>query len=82
MKKELFFIFIIMLVSLVACQKITPEDVMEKKTDVMENTTPSTGDATVDSVGNDLNNVDNVDKDLSADELGDLDSGLSDVENI
>ena len=42
----------------------------------------TTGEAVVDAVGSDLNNVDNVEKDLSADELGDLDSGLADVQNI
>jgi len=45
-------------------------------------TTPTTGDAAVDAVGNDLTNVDAVEKDLGTDELSDLDSGLADVQNI
>lgn len=42
----------------------------------------TTGDPAVNSVGKDLGNVDSVEKDLGADELGDLDSGLADVQNI
>lgn len=44
--------------------------------------TAATGDAAVDAVGNDLNSVDSVEKDLGIDELSDLDSGLSDIQNI
>lgn len=42
----------------------------------------TTGDPAVNAVGKDLGNVDSVEKDLGADELGDLDSGLADVQNI
>ena len=42
----------------------------------------ATGDAAVDAVGNGLNNVDSVDKDLNSDDLSQLDSGFTDVENI
>ena len=45
-------------------------------------TTGTTGDAAVDAVGNDLNSIDSVEKDLDTDELSDLDSGLADVQNI
>ena len=79
-----------MLVSIVACQP--KQEVMEKKADVMKKDTmekmpetpqvETTGEALVDAVGSDLNNVDNVEKDLSADELVDFDSGLVDVQNI
>ena len=85
MKNEFLFIFIIMLIFIAACRQAPQQDVMEKK-DTMEKEAmekpPTTGDAAVDAVGSDLNNVNNVEKDLSADELSDLDSGLSDIENI
>ena len=44
-------------------------------------TTPKV-DAAVDAVGKDLNSTDTVANDLSTDTLGNLDSGLSDVQNI
>lgn len=82
MKKTLLSILIIIFI--VACKpaaQVPSKDVMEKKTDAMGKPA-ATGDAAVDAVGNDLNNVDSVEKDLSTNELSDLDSGLSDVENI
>ena len=85
MKKILLSIFILLIISIVACQQAAKEAVMEKKEGVMEKTEPkveATGNAAVAAVGNDLNNVDSVEKDLSTDELSDLDSGLSDVQNI
>ena len=81
MKKIIVILLMLMVVSFVACQKAPSKETMEKGTGVMEKPT-ATSDATVDSVGNDLNNVDNVDKDLSSEELSDLDSGLSDVDSI
>ena len=81
MKKLLLTIFILLIISIVACKQAVQEDVMEKK-EVTEPVVETTGEAAVDAVGNDLNNVNNVEKDLSVDELDDLDSGLTDVENI
>ena len=79
MKKGTLFmlVLIILVVSVAACKpaaKAPAGDVMEKPA--------ATSDAAVDAVGNDLNNVDSVEKDLSTNDLSDLDSGLSDVENI
>ena len=80
MQKILLAICIMLLISAVACQqgvkKIYPENA---QTGAQATTT---GDAAVDAVGNDLNNADSVGKDLSADQLGDLDSGLNDVQKI
>ena len=76
-----------LIISIVACQQ-AKEPVMEKKEDAMQKdvpkagTAPATGEAAVDAVGNDLTNVNNVEKDLSTDELNDLDAGLTDVQNI
>ena len=82
MKKLLLPMIIILIISLAACQQ-AKEPVMEKKTDVMEKTPiTGTGEAVVDAVGNDLTNVDTVEKDLSTDELSDLDSGFENVQNI
>ena len=88
MRKILLLIFILLIISAAACQQAAkketvPADVM-KKTEAPA-TAPkveTTGNAAVDAVGKDLNNVDTVDKDLSADQLGDLDSGLADVQKI
>ncbi|MBI2654538.1 hypothetical protein HYX02_07085 [Candidatus Woesearchaeota archaeon] len=82
MKKLLFIVFTIFLISIAACQQAAKEP--EKKEGAMEKTEvpATTGDAAVDAVGKDLNSVDTVDKDLSTDELADLDAGLQDVQNI
>ena len=72
MKKALLLLLMIMIISIVACKPVQKE----------VTPTTQTGDAAVDAVGNDLNTVDTIDQDLSTDELGDLDTGLSDVENI
>ncbi len=77
MGKMLLLILILIVISIAACQQ--NQDVVEKKSDAMEKTV---GDAAVDAVGNDLNNVNTVEKDLSADGLSDLDSGFEDVQNI
>ena len=87
MKKILLSIFILLVISIVACQQTAKETVMEKKEVVTEQVlevpqTETTGEAVVDAVGNDLTNVNDVEKDLSTDELSDLDSGLTDVQNI
>lgn len=85
MKKILLSMIVLMIISVLACQNAVQEPVTDKKADVIEKTPATaalTGDAAVDAVGNDLNTVDSVDKDLSADELSDLDSGLADVQNI
>ncbi|MBI2656658.1 hypothetical protein HYX03_02880 [Candidatus Woesearchaeota archaeon] len=85
MNKMLLSVFILLLISIAACQQAAKEPVMEKKEDVMQKTetpTAATGDAAVDAVGKDLNNVDTVEKDLSVDELSDLDAGLADIQNI
>lgn len=76
MRKILFiFIFIILLISAVACKKPVKEETTKKVV------APVT-DTAVDSVGNAIKNVDDIDQDLNIDELNDLDSGLSDIENI
>ena len=84
MKKSLLFVFILLIIFIVTCQKAPKQDVMEKKGDVMEKVpaVTTTGEAVVDAVGDDLTNVNNVEKDLSSDELSDLDAGLTDVQNI
>lgn len=85
MKKLLFFIFVLMLVSISTCKQAVKKEVMEKKEEVMKKETPkveTTGDAAVDAVGKDLNSIDNVEKDLGTEDLNELDSGLQDIENI
>ena len=88
MKKILLSIFIMLIISISACQQAAKEPVMEKKEGAMQKeapkaeTAPVTGEASVDAVGNGLTNVDAVEKDLSSDDLSDLDAGLTDVQNI
>ena len=84
MKKALFSLLMLFMIFAAACAPKAPAlDVMEKK-DVMEKApaVTTTGEAVVDAVGDDLTNVNNVEKDLSSDELSDLDAGLTDVQNI
>ena len=79
MRKILFLILIIALLFVVGCQK-AGTSVVETKVPI-EKTTATT-DTTVDSVGKDIKNIDSVDKDLSSDDLSELDSGFKDVESI
>lgn len=86
MKKMLFSIFLLMIVSIAACQQAVkketaPADAMKKEMTALPQA-DTTGNTAVDAVGKGLSNVDSVDKDLSADQLGDLDSGLADVQKI
>lgn len=78
MKKALLLIFTILLISIVACQKAQTGATQSPTTEKAV----ATGDAAVDAVGNDLNTADSVEKDLDVSELNDIDSGLSDLENI
>ncbi|MBS3096493.1 hypothetical protein J4480_03570 [Candidatus Woesearchaeota archaeon] len=85
MKKILLSMLVLIIISVAACQQAAKEPVMEKKPDVMEKapaTITATGDTAVDAVGNGLNNVDSVEKDLSTDGLSGLDAGLDDVQKI
>ena len=86
-KKILLSVFIMLIISIVACQQ-AKEPVMEKKEDAMQKdvpkagTAPATGEAAVDAVGSGLTDVDAVERDLSSDDLSDVDAGLTDVQNI
>ena len=74
MKKILSLIIIVMVLLLVACQKPVEKEVLKE--------TGTTSDAAVDAVGNDLNDVNDVEEELNTDDLNDVESGLNDVENI
>lgn len=86
MRKLLTLFFILMVVSIVSCRQAAEKGVMEKKD--MGKAPPetpkveTTGETVVDAVGNDLNNINSIEKDLSTDEFSDLDSGLADVQSI
>lgn len=84
MKKALLSILILLIISIVACQQAAKAPVTEKE-GAMQKEVPkaeTTGEAAVDAVGNGLTNVDAVEKDLSSDDLSDVDAGLADVQNI
>lgn len=80
MKKEVLSILILMAVSIVACQQAVKKEVIEKMPEAPK--LDATREAAVDSVGKDLDNVNNVEKDLSTEELSDLDAELADMQNI
>lgn len=88
MRRILLSVLILLVISISACQQAAKEPVMEKKEDAMQKeapkaeTAPATGEAAVDAVGSGLTNVDSVEKDLSSDDLSDVDAGLADVQNI
>lgn len=85
MKKIFLFILVLMIISLIGCQQAAKKEVMENKDEAKVTDSPeveTSGEAVVDAVGSDLDNVNNDEKDLSVDELSDLDSGLADIGNI
>ncbi len=84
MKKIIPLIFVLTVFLVVACQQARKgvAETKENITKQVEAPKATTGEAVVDAVGKDLSNVDTVEKDLSTDELNDLDSGLADVQNI
>ena len=78
MKKTILVIFMLLVVFMTACQAPKKEASVTKP---VAAETP-VEDATVNSVGSGINNVDSVESDLNVDQLSDLDAGLSDIENI
>jgi len=80
--KIMLAILSIFLISLIACQQAVKKEVKPVTTTTTPIAAPTTGDAAVDAVGNDLNTTNSVANDLSTDNLGSLDSGLADVQNI
>lgn len=80
MKKIILVLFMLLVVFITACQAPKKEiQTPAAKPAAIE--TP-VQDATVNSVGAGINNVDSVESDLNVDQLSDLDSGLSDIEKI
>ena len=77
MKKILLSILIIMVISVAACKTTIKENqqVGNPVTSSLPKIEASGSDPAVDAVGNDLNNVNAVEKELSTD-------GLNDVDNI
>ena len=84
MKKLLFFIFVMMIVSISACKQAVKEQIKKEDVIIQESQIEvgTTGEAVVDAVGNDLNSIQSVEKDLGTEDLNELDSGLQDIENI
>lgn len=82
MKRVISLVVVLLIVSMAACKQEVKKEAPKTEAKVETPKIETTGDASVDTVGKDLGNVDNVEKDLSADQLGDLDSGLADIQNI
>lgn len=81
MKKLLALLLVLALISIAACQKPA---IIEEPPDSAENIVDraSTGDAAVDSVGDGIDDINDVEEELDIEELNDLDSGFEDIENI
>jgi len=75
-----FAIIALLAMALVGCgQKATDkQEIVQKEA---SNTGATSSDA-VSSANQDLQNVNDIEQDLSSDELSDVDSGLADIENI
>ena len=95
MKKVLSLVFVIMVVSIAACQQAVNKDAAQSQGDSaspLDNIpspvigsnqkTGSTGNSDIDSIGSNIDNSNKDEKDLGTDDFSDLDSGLMDVENI
>ena len=97
MKKILFFLIsILLVVSIAACQnnkrpQLPSDDSKNNAVNPSESSAQlpnsnanagTTGDSTVDSIGNDIKSIDSANNELSTDDLSDLDSGLADIQNI
>lgn len=80
-KKIMLSFLVILIISIAACQQAVKKSAGEKNDAAIENKNAG-GYAEAEQVGKELSNVDSVEKDLSADEFGDLDAGLSDAQNI
>ena len=76
MKKFLFLILVVMLVSIVACKST-----VKSMTKLQQPAVGVTSDV-AESVGKDLNNIDNAQKDLNSDALSDFGSSLDDIQKI
>ncbi|MBS3104756.1 hypothetical protein J4234_00695 [Candidatus Woesearchaeota archaeon] len=86
MKKLIPVIFVLMVILLVACKQAVKETPKQTGTPTAKPAeipkVEITGEKAVDSVGSGINDVNSVEKDLSTDELSDLDSGLADISKI
>lgn len=84
MKKILLVLLAVILVSGIACQQATRQQASQKPEVPASTAAPggTAGDAAVDSVGKNLNNIDNVEKDLNADQLNDINASLQEIQNI
>ena len=83
MIKILMTIFIMILITIAACQKSVqqqPPATTQVKTITPSHPTQTTADPAVDAVEKDLSNADSVEKDLNSDNLND--SGLSEIQDI
>ena len=78
--RKLILLALFLLIFVYACQPKT--DAMQKPSKTQATPAEATGDAASDSFGNDMNNMNSEDKELSSSELEGVDSGFSDVENI
>lgn len=79
----MLLIFVVFLIAACNQAKKQQQEVIQKTvTPAAATAEAPTGNAAVDSVGQDISNVDNIEKDLNTDQLGDLDAGLQDIQDI
>ena len=85
MKKRVLILLALIAVFIVAC---SGRKVDENGSAAVKDATTTTvqtqniGDSTVDGIGNDIDNAASTDDDLSGSNLGDIDSGLADIQTI
>ena len=79
MNKHYAFLLILFLIFIVGCKQKVSESA-NKPIEAIKTAELPTGDSAVDSVGQAIGGIDDIEKEMN--ELNDLDSGLSDVENI
>ena len=83
-KLSLIILLVFIVSIVIACQQATNGTDLSamKKTETSISSGSAGANAAVDSVGNDLNTANADEKDLGTDNLSDVDSGLSDIQNI
>jgi len=84
MKKRVLILLVLIAVLIVACSEKKADNSSTANNGDTTTTVQAqnTGDIAVDSIGKDIDNAASTDDDLSGSGLGDLDSGLADIQNI
>ena len=80
--RKMLLLAVFLLIFVYACQPKNYTIQKPSEAQTQQPTAESASDSATDSFGNDMNNVNNEDKELSSSNLEGMDSGFNDVENI